>query len=229
MKKVFLALALSSLGVFGGAQAFEVKEVDSTGVKKLTISNPKGEIFLSSAKSAKKITVSLDKIEFDKKCKLTINSTMGTLKVAIEHENALFDKSNCISKLKIEVPARIFDTEISSGTANVKVVDVEGKIDFKTATGAVDISGETLKNIEGKTATGNMRLSFKKCPARADIDFVTATGDGEIFLPTDCKIRVNHKSATGDLFNELGESEDYQVLIESKSAGGSLKIKKLAK
>lgn len=222
MRKIFLALVITS----SSAWAAEVKEVESTGVKKISVSNPKGEIQIVSAKKTNKILVSIDKIELDKKCNLVITPSMGTLKVAVEHDSSLFEKVNCVSKLKITVPAKSYAVDVSSETAGVKIIDVDGKIDFKTATGAVDISGETLKNIEGKTATGNMRLSYRKCQCRADIDLVTATGDTEIFLPSDCKIRVVHKSATGELFNELGESEDYQVLIDSRSAGGNLRIKK---
>ena len=131
-------------------------------------------------------------------------------------------------KIKIEAP-KTLDLEVSSAIAPIKIVGTEGRINFKTATGAVDISGDTLKNIDGKTATGNLRFSYNKCVGRADLDLVTATGDMEIYLPASCKIRVAHKSAAGDLFNELGDNENYQVLITSKSASGSLKIKKLTK
>lgn len=231
MKKYFYMLLFFTLiqqTVFA-KEPNVTKEFDSTGVKKLEISNPKGEIFVTAVKNSKKIIVSVEKKEFDPKCKLTISSSLGVVVVKVEHENALFDKANCVSFIKVEVPVKNIDSEVSSGSGSIKLVDVEGNIDFKTATGAVEINGDVLKNVEGKTATGNMRLSFANCPKRADIDLVSATGDAEILLPSYCKIRVTHKSATGNLFNELGESEDYQVLINSKSAAGSLKIRKLIK
>jgi hypothetical protein len=207
----------------------ETKDFESNGIKSLEISNPKGEILVSFVKNSKKIRVIVEKMQFDPKCKLLIESELGIVKVRVEHENALFDKANCVSKMKIEVPNKLINIDVSSGTANVKLIDIDSKIVFKTATGLVEINGELLKNVEGKTATGNMRISYNNCPNRADIDLVTATGDAEILLPSHCKIKVTHKSATGDLFNELGETEDFQVLINSKSAAGSLKIRKLAK
>lgn len=225
MKRIFFLLFLVSISAY----AVETREFDGTGINKLEISNPKGEIFVSSNKNSKKIIVTIDKIEFDKKCKLIIVPEMGVLKVKVEHENALFDKANCVTKMKIEVPNTVFDSELSSGTANIKLANLDGRVDFKTASGTVEINGTVLKNIDGKTATGNVRLNYNSCPKRADINLATATGDAEIFLPGHCKIRVSHKSATGDLFNELGDSEDYQVLINSKSATGSLKVRKLVK
>lgn len=224
--KLFFLCAFNLLNFLNFAHSSETREFDGSSIKKLELSNSKGEILVVGSLTAKKITVSIDKIQFDKKCQFKIQSDMGTLTAKVEQENILFDKSNCIAKIKIEVPIQMIDINVSSGTANIKLVNIQGKVDFKTATGPIDISGELLKNIEGKTATSNMRLSYHKCPARADINLVTATGDTEILLPQNCKIRVSHKSATGELFNELGESEDFQVHISSKSAGGSLKIKK---
>lgn len=210
--------------------ASESKEFDATKIKKLEISNPKGDILVqASSSNSKKIIVSVEKIQFDKQCRFNIGQSIATLSVKVDQENSIFDKVNCVTKLKVEVPNQLIDIDVSSGTAGISLVNTTGNINFRTATGAVDIKGDILKNIEGKTATGNMRLSFNKCPSRADIDLVTATGDAEILLATNCKIKVSHKSATGELFNELGESEDYQVKIISKSAGGSLKIKKISK
>jgi hypothetical protein len=223
---MFLAISFGqSFAAFGG----ETKEFDSAPIKKLQIANPKGEILVNYVKNSKKIVVSIDKIEFDSKCKFILSASIGVLKIAVENENAIFDKANCVSKLKINIPNKSVGIDVTSGTASIKIEGVDGTIDFKTATGAVEINAEALKNITGKTATGNMRLSFNNCPSRADIDLVSATGDAEIRLPSQCKIKVNHKSATGELFNELGDSEDYQVLISSKSAGGGLKVRKLTK
>jgi DUF4097 and DUF4098 domain-containing protein YvlB len=225
MKFLFCLLVVFSFGVHSA----ETKDFESAGIKKLEVSSPKGEIVITTVKGSKKFVVTVDKIQFDKKCKLTMESSMGTLKVVIDHENALFDKANCVGKIKIDAPLMAFDSDVSTGSASLKMTGVEGKIDFKTATGSVDITGDVLHTVEGKTATGNMRLAYNNCSGRADIDLVTASGDAEIYLPTQCKIRVTHKSATGDLFNELGESENYQVLINAKSATGNLKVKKIGK
>jgi hypothetical protein len=72
-----------------------------------------------------------------------------------------------------------------------------------------------------------MNFNYKTCSGRADIDFLSATGKTVLKLPTTCKIRVDYKSAAGKLFNEVGESEDYQVFINAKSASGDFSIKKM--
>ena len=228
--KIFFLCAFSFLNFNNSAHSNETREFDANTIKKLEISNPKGEISVISSSSAKKIIVTLEKIKFDKKCQFNLSSSTEMISAKIELENALFQKSNCITKLKIEIPKKkIVDVDVSSGSANIKLIDIDGNIDFSTATGSVQISGDILKNIEGKTATSNMNISNHKCPSRADINLVSATGDTVIVLPANCRIKVTHKSATGELFNELGESEDYQVHISAKSAAGNLKIKKIIK
>lgn len=227
MKFLFLGLVTILIAFPTLSLASDTREFDAAKVKKLEISNPKGEILVTISKNnLKKIFVTIEKIKFDKQCRFNISESSDTLSVKVDAENALFDKVNCVTKLRIEVPNSLFSFDASSGSASITFIDVLGTINFKTATGTVSIKGEVLKNIDGKTATGNVSLNFKKCLGRADIDLVSATGDAEVVLPTNCKIKVTHKSATGDLFNELGESEDYQVTIVSKSAGGSLKVKK---
>ena len=207
----------------------ESKEFEASQIKKLEISLPKGDVTLTGSKTAKKITVAIEKIHFDPKCKFQTTESGGTLKIEVLNESGLFEKINCLSKIKIEAPASLKEIEASTASGNLQFAGVDSVIDFKTASGNVDIKGEMLKTITGKTASGNISLSFMNCPKRADIDLLTASGDADIRLGTNCKIRVNHKSAAGELFNEMGDSEDYQVLISMKSASGDLKIKKLTK
>jgi hypothetical protein len=46
----------------------------------------------------------------------------------------------------------------------------------------------------------------------------------ELFLPKNCALRVDFKSATGKLFNSIGESKDFLLKINGKSASGDLSI-----
>lgn len=231
MKKIINLLSLIIISISAPICAFsdETKVLSAENVKKLIVSNSKGEIQISSSSSAKKILVTLSKIKFDKQCQFNIGESLGVLSIKVEHQNGIFDKADCVSKLKIEIPTKLIDLDVTTGTGQVTINNIEGAIDFKTATGTVFIKGDVLRNINGKTATGDIQLLFNKCSSRADIDLVSATGDAVISLPSQCKIKVRHKSATGELFNELGESEDYLITIASKSAGGSLKIKKFPK
>jgi DUF4097 and DUF4098 domain-containing protein YvlB len=117
---------------------------------------------------------------------------------------------------------------VSTSISSTNIDGVSGNIDFKSATGSLYAS-KLEANLNATTATGDITLKYHKCPKRADIDLLTASSDAEVTMPADCKIKVSYKSAAGELFNELGDSNDYKVLIKSKSASGNLKIKKLSK
>jgi autotransporter translocation and assembly factor TamB len=229
MVKYILAGTVMICAVSTFAAGLEVKEFDLSQIKKIEIKNPKGEVSLTGSKSNKKISVSIEKIQFDSKCKFQTEVTGNLLRVAVTHESGLFEKTNCLSKIKIDGPATLSEIEVSTGSGNVSISGIDAAVDFKTASGNVVLKGETLKNVSGKTATGNVNLAYQNCPKRADIDLMSATGDADIFLGNSCKIRVAYKSATGELFNEMGDSEDYQVLVSMKSASGNLKLKKTSK
>lgn len=229
MRTIFFAILWTSFSPFVYSSEPVIKEFEASSIKKLEIKNPKGEITVLGMKGLKKIAIKFEKIEFDSKCKFQQEENAGVLKLSVVHESGLFEKANCVGKLTVNVPSILSEVEVSTGSGQVKLAGVEAAMDFKTATGNVDIKAETLKSVSGKTATGNIALTYLSCPKRADIDLMTATGDAEVVLGASCKIRATHKSATGDLFNEMGDNEDYQVLVAMKSASGNLKIKKLSK
>ncbi|MBC7429578.1 MAG: DUF4097 family beta strand repeat protein [Bacteriovorax sp.] len=202
------------------------------GIKSLMVSVPKGRISISSSKTQKDISVNIiesNKIYSDnKKCLKSVGLENTQLVVKISSENILFEKADCNYDVMIVVPvAQTFDMDISSGSALVTVRNVSGTLNLKTATGSVSVDGDVVKNITAKSATGNMNFSYKTCSGRADLDFMSATGKMTLNLPAICKIRVDYKSATGKLFNALGETQDYQILINAKSASGDFTIGKI--
>lgn len=222
--KILMAFFLSAMAFNAWS---ETRDFDVLNIKKLQISNPKGLVEVSTNAKAKKMTVKFQKIEFARPCQFTITETLNTLQIKISQENVLFEKGSCIGNLFVELPASAIAVDVTTATAPITIKGTSSHVEFKTATGPVLIQGEILKNVEGTTATGNMTFSFNKCVGRADLELISATGDAEISLPASCKIKVAHKSATGELFNELGESEDYLVFINAKSAGGNLRLKKV--
>lgn len=201
----------------------------AAGVKTVNISVPKGKISISSSKNQKDISVTVvgPKKDDGKKCTKSIGLENSEFFVKISSENILFEKADCDFDVTVVTPiTAVYDMEVSSGSAEVVIKDLNGAINLKTATGDVFVSGDALKNITAKTATGALNFSYKTCNARADIDFMSATGKTTLKLPASCKIRVDYKSATGKLFNAIGESKDYQVLINAKSASGDFTVNK---
>jgi len=229
LRLIFFTIVFISCSTFVAATEKSTKEFLASQVKKIEIKNPKGEIELIGTKGAKKISVVFEKVQFEANCKFTQELSAGVLTLSVTHENSLFEKANCVSKILLSVPSSLPEVDVSTVTGNVKFQGVDSAVDFKTVTGNVEIKGDSLKAVSGKTATGAVSLSYQTCPKRADIDLISATGDADIQLGASCKIRVGLKSATGELFNEMGDSEDYQVLISMKTASGHLKVKKLVK
>jgi len=228
LRPIFFAILVTvSMSAFTAEPV--IKEFEAASMKKIEIKNPKGEITVLGMKGLKKISVKFEKVQFDSKCKFVQEENAGKLLLSVVHESGLFEKANCVGKLTVNVPTGLSEIEVSTGSGQVKFAGVDSAVDFKTATGNVEIKGEFLKSVTGKTATGAIVLTYYSCPKRADIDLITATGDAEVNLGPGCKIRATHKSATGELFNEMGDNEDYQVLVAMKSASGNLKIKKLTK
>ena len=185
---------------------------------------------MTSLKGQKDITVSVvgPKTNDEKKCIKSVGLENSQVVVKISSENILFEKADCDYDITIVTPiTQNFDLDLSSGSAAISVKDINGAINLKTATGSVDVSGDVLKNITAKTATGPMNFTYKTCSGRADLDFLSATGKTVLKIPGSCKIRVDYKSATGKLFNAVGESEDYQVFINAKSASADFSIGKM--
>lgn len=201
----------------------------ATGVKSVNISVPKGRITVYSSKNQKDISVTVvgPKKEDGKKCIKSVGLENSEFFVKISSENILFEKADCDFDVTVVTPMSAgFDMDISSGSAAVGIKDLNGAINLKTATGDVSVQGDVLKNVTAKTATGALNFSYKTCASRADVDFMSATGKTTLKLPANCKIRVDYKSATGKLFNAIGESKDYQVLINAKSASGDFTVNK---
>ncbi len=223
-----LFIALISGNVF--ADVANPLRFPSNGIKSLSVSVPKGKIVLVSSKTQKDISVDVveQNSKENSKCIKTIGLENTQLNVKITSENIIFEKADCNYDVTVTVPiSQNFDMNISSGTAAVTVKDISGALDVKTATGSVGVSGDVLRNISAKTATGAMSFAYKTCSGRADLDLMSATGKMTLSLPPTCKIRVDYKSATGKLFNAIGETEEYQVFINGKSASGDLSIVKI--
>lgn len=226
-----LSFILTFLSTAYGETKNEAQTFPSAGVKSIVVSLPKGKVSVTSAKNQKDFSLKVVELnsstDKNKKCTKQMGIENSQFVVKISSENILFEKADCQYEIALVVPAaEMFDLDLSSGSASLLVKDIQGALNLKTATGVVTVEGGALKNINAKTATGDMSFQYKSCPSRADLDFISATGKMTLFIPGQCKIRVDYKSAAGKLFNGIGESEDYQVLISAKSASGDLIIKK---
>jgi hypothetical protein len=208
------------------ASAESTKTFTINDLSKLKVSLTKGRLLITTT-TEKNIKTTVEKIKFDEQCQDVREMNGSTLEITVGQPSNFFSQAKCEASLKIEIPVGTnLEYELSSGAAEISIEKMSGNFGIKTASGNVLISGDVLKNLSVTTASGNVSALFKKCEGRADLDFLSAGGDVDLELPSTCKIRVSHKSATGDLFNEIGETNDYQVMIKSKSASGNLSITK---
>lgn len=221
---LFFCLAFYSHSSLAAAES--TKTFPTNEITKLKVEMGQGRLHITTS-SDSSIKTSLEKIKFDTDCQDLRAVNGSTLEITIGQPNNFFSQSKCDAALKIEVPAGLnLEYEISAGKTEITVEKVTGHFGIKNGAGNVLLSAETLKNYSVRTTSGNVSGVFKKCEGRADLDFLTAGGDVDLELPATCKIRVQYRSATGDLFNEIGETNDYQVMIKSKSASGNLSITK---
>lgn len=208
------------------AVADSVKTFSTNDLSKIKVAMTKGRLLITQTADGP-IKTTLTKVKFDEKCQDVRVMNGSTLEMTIGQPNNFFSSAKCEADVKVEVPAGLnLEFELSAGTAEITVEKVTGHFGIKTSSGNVLLSGDVLKNFSVTTASGNVSGVFKKCEGRADLDFLSAGGDVDLELPATCKIRVSHKSATGELYNEIGETTDYQVMIKSKSASGNLSITK---
>ena len=200
------------------------------GIRELKVSTPKGKIEVIFDSKARDFKVSINQLsntqsKDEKKCIIETGIKGESLIISISSENILFDKATCDYDVKVIAPtAALMQTNINSGTADIKVLQADNDLSIKTASGNVNVDTQSLKNFSFTSATGAFLGKFKSCSSRADFDLITATGKMELFLPKNCALRVDFKSATGKLFNSIGESKDFLLKINGKSASGDLSI-----
>lgn len=233
---LFLLLSLSFFSLPNGAFAKSSEMVfPATSIKSLSVSSPKGNIQINGSGTNKDVIVKITDLKptaESAKCVKNMGLEGTKLVVSVSNENGLFDKATCEFEIVISFNQKTLSLpgsaiSVSSASADMSLKNVSSELDLKTASGKMTVLGDQLRNVIAKSATGEQHFAFKNCPSRADVDLMTGTGDMILKMPVNCKIRVDFKSATGKLFNPIGESEDYQVKIVGKSASGDLTLGKL--
>jgi len=206
----------------------------SASVQSLTVSLSKGSININGEATNKDIIVSMKDLRpgpESAKCLKKMGLNGNELNVSVSNENGLFEKASCEFEITISFNAKTLinpDSLIKarSSSGSIVINNVSTDLDIVTASGNTLVNANQLRNVTAKSATGNQVFVFKNCPKRADIDLVTATGQMNFKLPSNCKIKVDYKSAAGKLFNPIGESADYLIKIGATSASGDLTLAK---
>ncbi len=235
---VYLLLNVAYAENKNGVYEFDVLK----GLQSLEVEATKGNLLIEAG-SQYKAMVEVKKVKWGKGCEESVVQFGPTLTVKIKGSGIL-SKTECLVDLKIKVPKSV-DLDISNGSMNTTVEGIEGNLNYKSATGELKARGEFLKVdlkvansdvfIDGMTGDGNligaaadMKIVYTKCPMKnSKLSLSRASGDVEIFAPKNCKLKTQNKSASGESFNEFGDTMDYNLEVSSVSASGDFKLKKL--
>ncbi len=213
------------------------------GLQLIEVSASKGSLVISENQRKNQALVEVKKVKWDKDCEESVNYFGPTLSIKVK-SNSVFSKAQCVVELVIKVPKNV-DLNISHATMKSEIKGIAGELIYKSASGDLKAEGE-FKRVEVKVASSDLqidgllgeanfvsasseiKLIYKKCPEKnTKLTINRASGDAQVFLPKSCKLKTQNKTATGESFNEFGDSKDFDLEVSSISASGDLTIKKL--
>lgn len=225
-------------------QMSETKKVFplTTSLQSLEFEGAKGKLIIQ-VHSKNEISVTIKKVEWSKDCEESMVQFGPSMTLKFK-ASSLFSKAQCVVEAEISLPKSV-DLDISHGSMETSLKGSFGQLKYKSASGKLLAQGEFTKVeatvassdvfIEGLTsdteiigASSDVKLVYAKCPVRpSKLSISRASGDVEIFAPKACQFKTKIKTASGETFNEFGDSKNPDIDLSSVSASGDLTIKKL--
>lgn len=242
--KTFLFGCLISIAAISSLEASETKKVFplTTTLQSLEFEGAKGKLNIQ-VHAKNEVIVNVKKIQWSKDCEESMVQFGPSLTFKFK-ANSLFSKAQCVVETEVLLPKSV-DLDIGHGSVETTLKGVFGNLKYKSASGKLLAQGEFAKVeatvassdvfIEGLTsdteiigASSDVKLVYAKCPARpSKLSISRASGDVEIYAPKTCQFKTKIKTASGETFNEFGDSEKPDIEVSSVSASGDLTIKKL--
>jgi len=246
--KSSLVLSIVTLSTLASLKASEEASVAkkvfplTTSLQSLEFEGAKGKLNIQ-VHAKNEISVNIKKVEWSKDCEESIVQFGPSITLKFK-ANSLFSKAQCVVEADISLPKSV-DLDISHGSMETMLKGSFGNLKYKSASGKLLAQGEFLKVeatvassdvfVEGLTsdteiigASSDVKLVYAKCPTRpSKLSISRASGDVEIFAPKTCQFKTKIKTASGETFNEFGDSKNPDIDLSSVSASGDLTIKKL--
>lgn len=116
--------------------------------------------------------------------------------------------------------------DVRTGSGSVNVAGAIGNVDLDSGSGDIEMSG-LHGDSQINTGSGDVTLTYKAAPKKGRVKLKTGSGDATILLPATTKLLTKVKTASGTVFNEIGDSSDASFVISMKSGSGNFKLKKL--
>ncbi len=211
------------------------------GIKVISVEGTKGKLIITSGSDD--VSYELTKEKWSNNCTEKAVHFGPSLNIKIKSDS-IFSKDECVVQVKLSVPRNV-DLEISHGTMVTDIQGVQGRLIFRSASGDLIAKGQFshvdvkvassdvfIEGVQGEAtitgASSDIKLSYLQCPKElVKLNLTRASGDVEIFVPKDCHIKSSNKTAAGDSFNEFPDSKNPKIDIQSVSASGDFKIKKI--
>lgn len=230
----------------------EAKSFNAAEIKKVEIDNTKGDITLRSTPNDQ-VTVTADKVQFDKECSSVVEKKGDTLLIRTDREvggswwSRMFsdDRWNCNINYEITVPKDV-SVKYKGVSGDLSSEDFKGSLSFDVVSGDVDISAGELSEVKGKSVSGEVRISgltgsgqievvsgdvmvrYIKVPLAGRLEVKSVSGDATIIFPPDAKVVTEFSTASGEFKNELIDIKDAPFRLVFKGVSGDLSVVKRA-
>lgn len=218
---VSVALAGLSLGVATARADQEKREFDSSGIHSVRIVNRAGKVKISGIASGK-TAVTVEKRDFGKECKLTIEKEGAAVVARIEKEGLMGD--GCQADLELKVPSSA-QLDIENGSGSIEIQQVKGAVKIRQGSGSLSAEG-MAGAAQVQTGSGGIKLSYSQLPVSGDLSIETGSGDAEVTLPKGAQAEIDFKAGHGKLRNEVGDTPGAKFRITAKAGSGNLTVKK---
>ena len=168
---------------------------------------------------------------------VTTHVAGGALRIDVEcRKPRVF---TCRTDVRLDVAPDI-DVDATTGSGDVRVDDVAGRVAVRTGAGAIDVSGLTgdaqlhtaagpisglrlaLSTARASTSAGSVTLGFVVAPDR--VEATTAAGDVDLALPTDT-YRISTSAPAGQAHVDVPVDPGSSRTISARSGAGSVRIR----
>lgn len=213
----------------------EFREFQTIEVERVRVDNVTGKIDITPVDGTV-MSARVRKKRFSDKCSISIEKQDKQVHVRVDGPS--FEE--CEADVEVTAPREV-DVIVNAGAGKVNVDGIQGRLAFKLGAGAITAKG-SFKEVDGKagagsidvtginggglieSGSGTVKLSFND-KAKGDFKINSGTGDAEVRIPRNTRIRAGFTSGAGSLNNELPTDSRADLGVEMKSGTGDLNIK----
>lgn len=240
MKKIILPiLCLSSIGTY--AKPPETIELESKNLSEVFVKNTSGEVSISSCDGEKAIVL-IKKNKYSDSCKMSVTRSGDKLLVSQEKGKSVLGKpiGDCDVDFELKVPRNV-DLNLVSNSGQLSVAGITGALSYKIGSGNITADG-FFKNIIGKSGSGKVdikgltggaeieigsgeiALNVQNTMTEEKLNIKAGSGNINLFFQKSAKIKTSFKAGSGEISNEIGNSEDALYQVSVSTGSGDLNI-----